>query len=32
MGGGRGVVGGVEECDGRGEVCGGRDRGVWWEG
>ena len=28
--GGRGD-GGVEECGGRGEVCGGRGRGVWWE-
>ena len=26
------VVEGVEECGGRGEVCGGRDGGVWWEG
>ena len=25
------VVGGVEECGGRGEVCGGRGRGVWWK-
>ena len=26
------VVEGVEECVGRGEVCGGRGRGAWWEG
>ena len=25
-------MGGVEECGGRGEVCGGRGGGVWWEG
>ena len=25
-------MGGVEECGGRGEVCGGRCGGVWWEG
>ena len=32
MGGVRFVVEGVEECGGRGEVCGGRGRGVWWKG
>ena len=26
------MVGGVEECGGRGKVCGGRGGGVWWEG
>ena len=28
---GTGVVGGVEECGGRCEVCGERGGGVWWE-
>ena len=25
-------VEGVEQCRGRGEACGGRSGGVWWEG
>ena len=25
-------VGGLEECSGRVEECGGRGGGMWWEG
>ena len=28
----RSVVGGVEDCGGRGKVCGGRGKGVHWKG
>ena len=31
VGGWRGV-GGLEECSGRVEECGGRGGGMWWEG